>query len=89
MPLPGPGPRAAGPPPPATEGQCAGAATVSAYEVIPGSVLIFNQGPDSLNQRLDFIRGSRGYQIDFFGPAGQTPGETLRIFAQRAAVAAR
>jgi hypothetical protein len=52
-------------------------------------VLIFTQDADALHQLVHFIRGSRGYQINFFGPAGQTPGETLRIFAQRAAVAAR
>lgn len=68
---------------------CAEAATVSTVEVIPGSVLIFNQGPDLLSQLVYFIRGSRGYQIDFFGPAGQTPAETLRVIAQRASVAAQ
>jgi hypothetical protein len=67
---------------------CEGAAAVGDSPEIPGSVLVMDQKPHVLIQRIVFIRGSRGYVLELIGPPSETPGEILQTLASRANAAA-
>jgi hypothetical protein len=68
---------------------CNGSDSVTMLDAIPGSLMFTQIQDGTLARMVLFARGSRLYEIDYFGASSDVPVDQLEAFAESAATRAR